>query len=458
MIKNGKKIMIFPVETTVRELDFRLVLASLCSRPDWQIIIGEHEHLFPFTLQLRNALIVLKNLTRGKRHWKYQRYQELNTRIVHLDEEGAIFQGDPEFWKTELKQRLDASQLGANDYSCAWGRFQARFYASVNPARAGNIVPTGHPRFDLCRPRFHPLYRKEVDALRAKHGKIILVNTNFLSNNALGLDAHFKWRNVTAGDVERRTWCMDQYCYEAHRQTHFIHLINHLSNACPHHTIIFRPHPSEDIRIYNTLFQYVPRVVVTRENSLNAWLHASEVLIHDGCTTAIEGHFSGTPVINFRPLSNPQFDIVLPNLVGTPCRTAEDVVAAIERIGDAAPAIEPEKLNLLTDLFINADPAVDSFALVSNIISKCQNESPPTLRTGHLPPLLWRRLIDPIGRITRPSPKLRRLFHSRDRGFDKFPPLDEAKIKEKLGIIGTITGKPVRAVFHTSKIFSILPA
>lgn len=459
MIQRGKKILIFPVETTVRELDFRLILGMLCARPDWQIIVGDHEQLFKLTLRLENAVAVLKNVTGGKRPWKYKRYKELNLRVINLDEEGAIYEEGPERWKVELAKRINVLELEANDHVCTWGQFQADYYRSLNPACAANIVATGHPRFDLCRPKFKAVYEEETQALRQKHGKFILINTNLLANNAAGPDVNIRLNHVKPDEVEKRSYHIEQFCYETHRQAHFVQLVNHLSNACPDHQIVFRPHPSENIHIYNTMFRHIPRVVVTREGSLHAWLQACQVLIHDGCTTAVEGYLSETPVINYHPITDARFDIVVPNLVGLSCKTPEEAVNAIHGLdaGRPFPGATPENLQQVTDLMLNFDPASDSFQLLTDVIHGCQDEAKETKVRGGAPMLAWHRLTDPLRQFAKSHNWLNKLLNRPDRGSVKFPPLDRRKLLQKVAIFEKITGTQVKITFHSSRIFSITP-
>lgn len=452
-----RKVLLFPVETTVRELDFRLILALLVTRPDWQILIGDHELLFKLSLRLRNVVSVLKNVTGGKRPWKYGRWKKLNHRIIQLDEEGAIYEQGPERWKVALDNRLIIRELDANEHVCTWGAFQAEHYRSLSPACSDNIVATGHPRFDLCRPTFDALYEEEVSQLRETYGKFILINTNIIASNVTGRDVYFRFYRIDPEDSATRTHYIEHYCHEARREAAFIELINHLSNTCPDHQIVFRPHPSEDIRAYEALLKYIPRVTITRQGSLNAWLRSCQVLIHDGCTTAIEAHLSNTPVINFHPIHDPRFEIILPNLVGTTCITPEDVERAVrdlDRNPDRA-VTSPENLERLTAMIRNFDPSWDSFGEFAKIIRQCQDEAADTRIVGTFPPLGWHRFTDHFRRI----PGVRRLFQlfpSRsNRGNNKFPPFDREAIRTKLDLLEPILGISADVHFHSSMLLSL---
>ena len=457
MLIKGKKIMLFPVETVVRELDYRLILAVMCARPDWQIIVGEHEQLFPASLRLQNGIIVLKNLTGGKRPWKYNRYKSNNLRVIHLDEEGGIYEGDEELWKDRLLRRLNPSELAPDDIACTWGQFQADFYKSLAPTSGENIRATGHPRFDLGAPRYRELFRAESDQLRAKYGDFILINTNLVSNNVMGPDILLKYNDVRPEDTERRNRYIDHYCHEARRESEFIRLVNSLSNTFPDRQIVFRPHPSEDIHLYQKLFHYIPRVTVTREGSLHAWLLASEALIHGGCTTAIEAHLCGTPIINFRPERDSRFEVTLPNLLGRSCNDIPEVLSTLRDIRNNQDinTLEPDAARQLERMILNFAPDADSFALLSGIISGCQDAAPKSVLSGSWPLLVKRRLGYHLGKVFK---SLARPDRRTNRKTEKFPPLDEAEIVRKLQIIQKITGVQVDLQFLTPKVFSITRA
>jgi surface carbohydrate biosynthesis protein len=452
-----KKVLLFPVETTVRELDFRLILALMVVRPDWQIIIGDHEVLLKLSLRLRNAVSVVKNVTGGKYPWKYKRWKELNHRIIQLDEEGAIYEQGPERWKVDLNNRLNIRELDAQDHVCTWGTFQAEHYRSLQPACAGNVVATGHPRFDLCRPTFDGLYDEEVRQLRAKYGKFILVNTNILASNVTGRDVYFRFYKVTPEDTENRNYYIDHYCHEARREAAFIELINHLSNTSPDHQIVFRPHPSEDIRAYEALLKYIPRVTITRHGSLNAWLRSCQVLIHNGCTTAIEAHLSNTPVINFEPLHDPRFEITLPNLVGTTCTTPAEVAEAVRKIdreGDVS-ATSPENMERLVAMIRNFDPAWDSFSALTETINQCQDQAEEIGIVGASPLMAWHRISDPIRYSTLVPGIITSLFPRTRRESNKFQALAPDMVHAKLELIKPIVNVEADVHFHSPRLISL---
>jgi len=400
---------------------------------------------------------VLKNVIGGKRPWKYRRYKELGHRIIQLDEEAGIFEGDKEFWKVELNRRLDIANMDAGDLVCTWGEFQADYYRSLAPPCEAGITATGHPRMELGAPRFGALYREEADALRARHGNFILINTNLLANNAHGIDVLLVWHKVAPNDTGFRTRLIEQCAYEVRRAGHFIHLINHLSNTFPDRHIVVRPHPAEDIRTHQALLRHIPGVTITRDGSLQAWLQAASVLIHGGCTTAVEAQVCGTPIINFHPVVDGRFDILLPNLLGVSCPTPESTAEAIRDLDQTGvmPPLDGTTMAALEEMVCNLNPRIDSFDRLSAVIGRCQDDAQPVSFPGVRPQLFLRRLRDGLAKFTGSLGSLRSLFHSPYKGEDKFPPLDRADVLRKVEIIRNITGKPVQVHFQAARIISI---
>jgi hypothetical protein len=117
----------------------------------------------------------------------------------------------------------------------------------------------------------------------------------------------------------------------------FQQLVPALERAFPKHTIIVRPHPTENQDIYRTIATQCERVRVTNEGNVVPWILASQAVIHNGCTTGVEAYVLGVPALSYRPTVNDYYDLGfyrLPNLLSHQCfdlselrGTVEDVLA-----------------------------------------------------------------------------------------------------------------------------------
>jgi hypothetical protein len=102
----------------------------------------------------------------------------------------------------------------------------------------------------------------------------------------------------------------------------FKKLIPLLDRAYPDHAIIVRPHPTENQQVYKDIANHCQRVKVTNEGNVVPWLMATDVVIHNGCTTGVEAYMMNVPAISYRAKINEKYDMGfyrLPNLISHEC-------------------------------------------------------------------------------------------------------------------------------------------
>ena len=96
--------------------------------------------------------------------------------------------------------------------------------------------------------------------------------------------------------------------------------------------VVVRPHPSENINVWkNKTKNYSNNIKIIRSGNIIPWLMASKLVIHNGCTTAIEGTLLDKTVISYRPNKNQNVETYLPNAVGISIESKEDVVDFIKK-------------------------------------------------------------------------------------------------------------------------------
>lgn len=452
MIDPRSKVLLFPLETIVRELDYRLVLAARLVRPGVTLLMGNHTDIYELGLRMRGAVYVGKHILNLNPNSITDRYDEMKAqghRVVFLHEEGAIFNGDRSAWEKGLIRKFDPRWMKPEDTICAWGDAQAEVYKRLAPDHSDSIRTTGHPRFDLCKDRYRPLYAAEADALRQEFGKFLLVNTNFtLSNSMQGWDWCMQRDSINADDSAARTRAFDYFGYDLRRVTYYIQLISRMSDAFPDRQIVLRPHPSERMDIYETLLKHVPRVHIRKSGSLVAWLHAAEVLIHTDCTTALEAYAARLPIIHYRQEDDERFICADAAGFGTQCRSAEEVIAATRAVleGRHDASVNPLALAQTESVIANLSPQSDGFGLLAGAANEAlEAVGPETEILGSLRSFeikgqklrtkLWLRQRFPVLR----SRKKSRNAHARE----KYPGLDESVVRAKLEVIQQIEGSRI---------------
>ena len=109
------RLFFFPIETINRELDYKLFLACTILSKNNSIYIGQHDTLYSISRAFKYCLYLGKNLflKRSDGTWvnRYDRFKKNKFKLVHLDEEGAFYQGNSEEWKRRLSRRLNFSKL-----------------------------------------------------------------------------------------------------------------------------------------------------------------------------------------------------------------------------------------------------------------------------------------------------------------------------------------------------------
>ena len=368
---------LFPIETTARELDQKLLMAVKSCKPGRKIYVGDQQFIRMLSFFLRGGVFYGKHLF-GKPYFSdtkyYERLKRRNFKLVHLNEEGAVVPGDDKVFGQLLKQAERPSVLSEDDFLITWGEWQKRFNKSYeNPV--ASIIATGHPRFDLYSPKYQSYFGDEVNALNKKYGNYILVNTAFsYSNNGEG-GVGFIFKPTLSYDaktIEHREYRFKRWHNQMQSVAGIVYLVNKLSIKYPDTNIIIRPHPSEDLEYYKKIFDGIANVLIIYEGAVTPWILGSKVLIHNGCTTAIEATLAGKPVINYSPNFDQDFDIYLATICGKTFNNVESVISEVDKSYLSDCIVELPKNKRAIDLFKNFTDN-DTSASVLNVLEEADN-------------------------------------------------------------------------------------
>ena len=381
----SKLNILLPIEIEKRELDYKLFLASMIVNRDNKVYIGQHNYLYDLAKNMRNGIYVGKNLFSIDRDgtWFSDKYFKLNEnkiKLVHLDEEGGIMPGSKTMWNEWLTKRIDLHSIKNNDYICTWGDFQKNFYRENTMLNEKHILTTGHPRLDLPTKKYNKYYSKEVGEIEAKYGEFVLINSTFTrANNCLGIEDTFSPRmRYEANDKIKSKIAISRWAYAAKTQAEYMNALFQLSMSHPNTNFIFRPHPSESHVIYNAIFKKSKNVHIEGNGSVIPWLLACKLLVHDGCTTAVEGFVAGTNIINYQPFYLEELDYIMVNGIGKRCTTKDDLYTTVNNVlkGELSlnslSSCAEDTLSVLHNLKNNRE--IDSLEMCSDLILRCQNE------------------------------------------------------------------------------------
>ena len=326
-ITDQKACLIIPVENQVRELDPKLLLACIAVKRGFSVIIGSHREIDFRMTTFPRSLYLNKSMT--ERNLKMFRImQKMGHEILTWDEEALVHLPA----ETYYSRRLSPVAIRYNSDLFAWGEDNAELWRQYPHIPADMpIHVTGNPRSDMLRPELRSFYEPEAAEIRKTYGRFILVNTNFNHVNAF-FPAQNLFRPVNAPGEEpqfgKAAVGMSREFAEGlrdHKQAifdAFKKLIPLLDQTYPDHTIIVRPHPTENQQVYMDIANGCQRVKVSNEGNVVPWLMTTDVLIHNGCTTGVEAYMMGVPAISYRARVDDTYDMGfyrLPNLISHQC-------------------------------------------------------------------------------------------------------------------------------------------
>jgi len=383
-----KPVLLIPVENQVRELDAKLLLACIAARYGFSSIIGLHREIDFRIASFPRGIYLCKSMT--ERNLKmFQIMHHVGHQIVTWDEE-ALVHLPPE---TYYSRRLDPVTIRYVSHLFAWGEDNAELWRRYPFLPDGMpIHVTGNPRSDMLRSELQPFYNDEKNRLQKTHGDFILINTNFNHVNAF-FPAQNLFRPIRKpGEAPKfgkaavgmsREYAIGLRDHKVAIFNAFKDLIPQLNRAFPNHTLVVRPHPTENQDIYKQIAGRCERVVVTNEGNVVPWLMATRAVIHNGCTTGIEAFVMGVPAISYRPRIDETYDngfYRLPNLVSYQCFNFEELQDTLEGIlSGRLGAVNGDERRAAIDESLAAQDgalACERIVAVLEQISETWNQSP----------------------------------------------------------------------------------
>lgn len=457
---NRTTTLIVPVENQVRELDAKLLLACVAAERGLPVILGSRTYVNFAMTHLPRGLFLAKSLRSiSKKMMKI--IHGLGHEIVAWDEESLVRYTSPEYYAW----RYSEDTFKFVDQMFAWGEDDAAFFKSYHGYTGVPVHVTGNPRIDLLRPDVRGYFTPQVEALKARYGDFILINTTFSFVNNFVPALNLIQRDASGGThVSRTGFGMSlpfatgmanhyQAIYDAFRD-----LVPRLAEWFPDHRIVVRPHPSENHDVWRQMMGGRPQVEVIHEGNVVPWLMAAKVLLHNGCTTAVEASVLETPAVSYMPVTDEVYDYHLPNGLSHQARTPEDVRTLVGdilagRLGIVAPEIRKRFFD--NHLASTQGPLASDRVLDVLLASGYADRAPRATSTavwlqswfaGQ-----WRTFKKRVNRL-RPNHRNSAAYHAH-----RFPAVTAAQINERIARFGAQLGRfgGVRAEVLSEYVFRI---
>ncbi len=321
---NPRRRLILPVEIFNREFDAKVLLACFAAERGFSVIIGSKREInlnlasFPSSIYLP---INLHNRNQVTTHL----LKNLGHTLVGMDEEAIVY-CSPEVY---VKEKLGTIVFPQPYLYLAWGPENSRIWKSQKNYNGRPVHITGNPRTDLLRPELQSYWSHSVDNIRQQFGKIILINTNFGKLNNFRQNKGDEKKALDAATHSPEMVDEQELGMAKHRLAlfqFFQEMVGEVGRAFPAHTILIRPHPSENHEIWKQAGTGCSNVRVHFEGHVTPWLLASDAIIHNSCTTGLEGYLLKRPVFSYQPVTSERFDKALPNSLSQRATSSQDLI------------------------------------------------------------------------------------------------------------------------------------
>lgn len=317
--------LIIPSENRSREFDAKLLLGCVAAEAGFRAIVGSRHDIHAWIDHLPRSIYIAKDL-RSSSAAIVRILTRLGHVVVAWDEEALVYYTRAQY----LASRVHPATMEAARMLFAWGRDNAEIWRNCDAYSGAPIHEVGNPRLDLLRVECRPYFEDQVAELKRELGRYILVNSNFGSvNHILPGATETALARLTSADAAR--YYTDMLSHRTVLFNRFVEAMPDLARAFPDHKVVVRPHPSENPAPWLRIAASHPNVLVRHEGSVIPWVLGAEVLVHNGCTTAIEAALLGRRVIAYQPIQSPQFDIRLPNDISVPATDMGQLIAALKR-------------------------------------------------------------------------------------------------------------------------------
>jgi surface carbohydrate biosynthesis protein len=351
-----------PIEIKVRELEGKLLLALTAAERGHTVILGDKSNTRRLAARgfLPPGIIHNKSLTPSEKTLKLLEKLKNNGHVVTCQDEesGLLDESYDEF----ARLRFSEKSISSVERVYTWGGHDTESLKRMFPSGEDRILPTGSPRVDYWRKEFDQYYKSEQKSrLPREKRPFILIASNFGTilneNRFFNVIARSRQAGYYEREEGRERHEYQNIAYQTKLIYEFVVMIRKLSETYSDHTILVRPHPVESIEAWEKIIGEYSNVEVIREGTISGWIRNAEVMIHNGCTTAIESAASGLPRIAYRPIPS-EIEREIPNQVSINAFNLDELLSQVDEIletgkGSNEKDVQDQASKILKERFAN---------------------------------------------------------------------------------------------------------
>ncbi len=319
--------ILLPIEVKNREFDAKIMLACIGATRGFGVLLGRNNFNFKGTFP--KGVYLDKCISPYKAESLKQQVNGLGNQLAILDEEGLVYQSE----KLYLENRTSQETVELASLIFTWGDAQ-RDIINGRYNIPDKLIATGSPRADLWQKSWHALYTEEVKKISEQLGPYILIPANFSpAHHVDPINFSLKKRGIEGAVNSRKklTFKEDRFLYRQKILNKFFDLIPAIAEQFGDRTILLRPHPNDNMKVWDEIKKKWPKnVKVIHRGGISPWIIASDILVHNSCTSGVEAYAMEKPAIAYTPYTNNHFDQNIPNPLSQQKSSIAEVLELIE--------------------------------------------------------------------------------------------------------------------------------
>lgn len=282
-----KKTIVFTIELADRELFAKSLLTLEMIKAGFRVYIGTFRSLHETRKKFKSCIFFHKS-SYARRIRQYKR--EMGAVVAILDEETGI--AVPAARMADFcRERFGDLSPAYYNYVFTIGEAYRERLSTLKNLEGIKVLPTGWPRVDLWREEYAYLHDQKVNEIRRHHGDYVLFVSSFGFTSRLGFE--FKLGRAVSESRVR----MLKNTFEA--LGNYIALIRRVADEAGMKVVV-RPHISESVEEWTSIFVDSPNVVVVREGDVTPWLLAAQGVITYRSTVTVQAALNGIPTVQYK--------------------------------------------------------------------------------------------------------------------------------------------------------------
>jgi len=280
-----KKYLIIPIEIQKRELPAACNLIVEALKKNWTVIIGQKQQIFPFIKNLPKSIWFLKSIVPGENSL-LKKIKDNGHLITSLDIEALI----PSNIKESLLQRYSIDNINLSDAIFFWGKVHYNLFRKTFPKVKKNFLHmTGSPVNDVW------IKNKSINNSTNKN-ILIIPSFGYANSYTKNLNLFYAYDNVGVKDLTSNNNLLfsikenieNDFQSQKLGYKSFINLITILCKHFTDHIITIRPHPSENIAMWNFLLKDNKNLRIDNKQASQEQILKSKAVIHFNSTMSVQ--------------------------------------------------------------------------------------------------------------------------------------------------------------------------